>query len=133
MQLDMPFYEGIEDALKTAVQALGGAKEVGKALWPDKSADNAGRFLLDCLNTERPAKLDYSQLIWIFRAARDKGEHAPFLWFANEVGYEAKPITKAEEVDRLTTVVEQASTTLASALKSLERIQNGTTQLSRAA
>jgi hypothetical protein len=126
MQLDMPFYECTEDALKAAVQALGGAKEVGKTLWPDKSTDNAGRQLLDCLNAERPAKLDYSQLIYVFRAARDKGEHAPFIWFAAEIGYEAKPVTKAQEVDRVTTVIGQAASTLANALQTLERLQ-GTT------
>lgn len=132
MQLDIPFYEGPEDALRAAVQALGGAKKVGHALWPDKSVDSAARLLLDCLNPSRAEKLDCSQQLLIFKLAKDAGFHAPFAWFANEIGYDVKPITKAEEMDRLTTVVEQASTTLANALKSLERIQNGTT-LSRVA
>lgn len=132
MQLDIPFYEGPEDALRAGVQALGGAKKVGPMLWPDKSVDNAGRLLLDCLNPSRAEKLDFSQTLLVFKLAKDAGFHAPFAWFANEVGYDVKPITKAEEVDRLTTVVEQASNTLANAIKSLERIQNGTA-LTRAA
>lgn len=133
MQLEIPFYESPEDALRAAVQALGGAKKVGPMLWPDKTVDNSARLLLDCVNPSRSEKLDCSQMMLIFKSAKDTGCHSPFAWFATEVGYDIKPITKAEEVDRLTTVVEQASTTLASALKSLERIQNGTAQLTRAA
>lgn len=123
MQYDMPFYESVEDALKAAVAALGGAKQVGPLLWPDKSADAAARLLLDCLNVERSYKLEYSQIVMIFRAAREAGEHAPFAWFANEIGYEVKPIVRAHEIDRLTTVVEHAASTLASALQSLERLK----------
>ena len=36
MQADLPFYDCPEDALRAAVQALGGAKQVGARLWPDK-------------------------------------------------------------------------------------------------
>jgi hypothetical protein len=39
------------------------------------------------------------------------------------LGYDARPITPAEEVDRLTAVVESASKTLAGAVAALERIQ----------
>ena len=35
------------------MQALGGTKQVGALLWPDKTPDNAGRLLSDCLNTGR--------------------------------------------------------------------------------
>lgn len=133
MQLDMPFFEGPEDALRAAVQTLGGAKTVGHVIWPDKSIDTAARLLLDCLNPARCEKLDFSQTMMIFKMARDAGVHAPFSWFANEIGYDAKPITKAQEVDRVTTVIEQASTQLANALKTLERLQGAPVSLTRAA
>ncbi|CAM8785124.1 hypothetical protein NCI_04906 [Burkholderia pseudomallei] len=125
MQLDIPFYEGPEDALKAAVQAMGGAKKIGPLLWPDKSIDTAARLLLDCLNAGRSEKLDLSQTMMIFRMARDAGCYSPFVWFANEVGFDAKAATKAEEIDRVTTVIEQATTTLAGALKTLERLKSG--------
>ncbi|MCM2537960.1 hypothetical protein [Burkholderia glumae] len=124
MQLDIPFYEGPEDALKAAVQALGGAKKIGPMLWPDKSADTAGRQLLDCLNPSRSEKLDLSQTMMIFRLARDAGCFAPFQWFALEIGFEAKPATKAEEENRITTVIERATATLSNALRMLDRMQN---------
>jgi hypothetical protein len=40
-----------------------------------------------------------------------------------QVGYDARAVTKAEEADRLTTVVDQSTKTLAAALAQLERIQ----------
>lgn len=125
MQAEMPFYEGPEDALRAAVQALGGAKQVGATLWPDKTPDSAGRLMQDCLNPGRNEKLDVTQVMFILRKAKDAGVHGPFTWFAGEIGYDARPITKAEEADRLTTVVEQASKTLAAAVAQLERIQRG--------
>ncbi len=123
MQADLPFYESPEDALKAAVQALGGTKQVGALLWPDKTPDNAGRLMSDCLNPGRAEKLELSQVMRIFALAKEHGCHSPFTWFAGEVGYEARAITKAEEVDRLTQVVEQSSKTLAAAVAALERMQ----------
>lgn len=123
MQVELPFYEGPEDALRAAIQVLGGAKKVGAVLWPDKGVDAAARILLDCINTGRHEKLELSQVMHIFTMAKDAGFHAPFVWFCGEIGYESKPITKSEEVDRLTAVVEQSSKTLAAAVAALERIQ----------
>jgi hypothetical protein len=123
MQAELPFYESPEDALRAAVQALGGHKQVGAMLWPDRTPDNAGRLLADCVNPARAEKLELTQVLRIFLLARDKGFHEPFRWFATEAGYEAKAVTRAEEVDRVTTVIEQSSKTLAAALGHLERLQ----------
>lgn len=123
MQSELPFFESPEDALRSAVQALGGAKRVGALLWPDKGIDNAGRLLLDCLNSSRAEKLEITQVMRVLSLAKDAGCHGPFAWLAGEIGYEARPITKAEEVDRLTSVVEQSSKTLAAAVAALERMQ----------
>lgn len=125
MQVEMPFFECAEDALKSAVQALGGAKVVGPMIWPDKSVDAAARLLLDCLNTSRSEKLDVSQVILVFTRARDAGHHVPFMWFAQEIGYEAKPVTKEEEVDRLTFVIENSTKQLEAALSHLARLKAG--------
>lgn len=116
-------YESPEDALRAAVQALGGSKKVGHALWPAMSVDAASRKLLDCINAGRAEKLDVSQVMWIFRQAHEIGEHAPFMWFCAELGYEARAITPTEERDRLTTVIERATGQLAGALAALERMQ----------
>lgn len=134
MQADLPFYESPEDALRAAIQALGGSKKVGVLLWPDKGVDNASRLLMDCLNTSRAEKLDVSQVMRVLSLAKDAGVHAPFAWMAGTIGYDVTPVTRAEEVDRLTTVVEQSSKTLAQALATLERLRGSgnVTPLSRA-
>lgn len=123
MQREMPFFEDAEQALTAAVQALGGAKTVGASLWPDKSVEDARKLLLDCLNSSRPEKLKLSQVIMIFRSAKQAGFHGGFEWFARECEYESRPITKAEEIDRLSAVIEQSSKTLAQSLAVLERLQ----------
>lgn len=126
MQTDLPFYESPEDALRAAVQALGGAKKVGSMLWADKTVDNAARQLMDCMNAGRHENLELTQVMMILALAKEAGCHSPFAWMAGQIGYDVNPITKAEEVDRLTTVVEQSTKTLAAALQQLERIQSGT-------
>lgn len=123
MQIDMPFFDSPEDALKAIIQQLGGIKKVGPRLFPDKTVDAAARYLLDCVNSERSEKLALSQIMMLLRMAADAGYHTAFAWLAGDVGYDIKPITRAEEVDRLTSVVEQSSKTLAAALATLERIK----------
>jgi hypothetical protein len=123
MQADLPFFECPMDAVRSAVQALGGAKQVGSRLWPEKSPDGAGRLLLDCLNASRSEKLELAQVMRVLAWAREAGCHGPMQWICGEVGYEARPVTKAEEVDRLVTVIEETSRTMASALATLERLQ----------
>lgn len=123
MQSEMPFYEGAEDALKASVQALGGAKSVGSRLWPDKSVEDARTLLLNCINPDRKEKFDYSQLIWLFREAKRKGHTAGFDWFARECEFDSRPVTLAEEVDRVTSVIDQSTKTLTAALATLERLK----------
>ncbi len=123
MQGEMPFFDSPEDALKSVIQQLGGAKRVGQLIWPDKSVDAASRTLLDCLNSSRSEKLELTQIIQIFSLAKEQGYHAAFEWFSNQAGYDSHPITKAEKVDRLTSVIENSTKELSTALAHLERIQ----------
>lgn len=123
MQSEMPFYDSPEDALKAVIQQLGGIKRVGPKLFPDKSVDAAARYLLDCVNSDRSEKLALSQIMMLLRLAHEAGYHTAYAWLSGEIGYDIKPITKAEEQDRLTCVIEQSTKTLAQALATLERIQ----------
>lgn len=123
MQIDMPFFDSPEDALKAIIQQLGGIKKVGPRLFPDKTVDAAARYLLDCVNADRSEKLSLSQIMMLLRLAHEAGYHTAYAWISGEVGYDVKPITKAEEVDRVTSVIEQSTKTLTSALATLERLQ----------
>lgn len=123
MQSDLPFFESPEDALRSAIQSLGGTKKVGNLLWPDKTIENASRLLHDCINPNRPEKLDVSQVVFIFKSAKEVGCGSPFVWFANECGFDAFPINNEELADRLTDVIEQSTQTLAKALDQLSKIK----------
>jgi hypothetical protein len=124
MQTEMPFFEGPEDALREAVRAIGGPKKVGPMLWPDKTPDAAARLLQDCLNAGRSEKLELSQVLFILRAARDAGFHAAFQFIGADVGYEVRPVTREEEVDRVTSIIETTSAQLATAIATLQRLQS---------
>lgn len=123
MQIDMPFFDSPEDALKAIIQQLGGIKRVGPLLFPDKSVDAAARYLLDCVNHDRQEKLALTQIMMLLRLAHEAGYHTAYAWISGEVGYDIKPITRAEEVDRLVSVVEQSTKTLGTALAALERLK----------
>lgn len=93
------FHESITDALREAVQALGGFKKVGGAMKPDKSADEAGRWLADCLNADRRERFDPDQVLWIMREARKIGCHAAANFLMRECGY-ADPVAIEPEDER---------------------------------
>jgi len=117
------FHERIEDAIDEVVRQCGGRKKLACEMWPDKPPREAHNLMDACLNPERRERFSPSQMIYIARRGSEAGCHALMNYFASECGYEVKPITKAEEVDRLTSVVEQSTKTLASALATLERLQ----------
>ena len=123
MQADLPFYESPEDALRAAIQALGGSKKVGQLIWPDKTVDQAARQLHDAINPNRAEKLDISQTIFVLRQAKEIGCHSPFIWLANECGFDASPINNDVVVDRLTDVIESSSKVLAKALDQLSKMK----------
>ena len=117
---DLPFFDTPEDALKGAVQFLGGAKKVGQAIWPDKTIDYASRVLLDCLNPSRPEKLELTQIIKILSMAKEGGYHTAFEWFSLEVGYKATAITKTEEIDRVAYFIQYLENELPRAIATLK-------------
>lgn len=77
----------LNDALIACIKAVGGSKQVGPLLWPEKAPDAAQRLLLDCLNEDRPAKLSPEQVLLILRMARAKGFHGGMNFIAGELGY----------------------------------------------
>lgn len=92
----------INEALIAAVKALGGSKQVGPMLWPEKAPDAAQRALLDCLNPERPAHLTPEQVVLIGTKARDKGCHVIIQFLAATWSYaEPQPVEPRDEADEL--------------------------------
>lgn len=123
-QQSVLFHERFEDALDEVIRVCGGRKAFACEMWPDKSARDAHNLLDACLNPERRERLTPEQLLYIARRGAEVGCHAVMTYLAAECGYDVKPVTRAEEVDRLTAVVAQSTKTLATALATLERLQS---------
>jgi hypothetical protein len=95
-------YESLNEALIGCVKALGGSKQVGPQLWPEKAPDSAQRMLLDCLNDERAAKLSPEQVLLILRLARSKGHHDGVAFILSDLGYAAPvPVDPRDEAAEL--------------------------------
>jgi hypothetical protein len=119
------FHERIEDALDEVIRVCGGRKKIACEMWPDKPQRDAHNLMDACLNPERRERFSPAQVLYIAKRGSEVGCHAVMMFLARECGYEVKPITRGEEVDRLTTVIEQSTKTLATALSTLERLQRG--------
>lgn len=91
--------ETLNDALIACIKAVGGSKQVGPVLWPEKAPEAAQRMLLDCLNEDRPAKLSPEQVLLVLRIARAKGCHDGINFIAADLGYGTPvPIEPRDEV-----------------------------------
>ena len=93
------YHETLQDALDEVVKALGGAKRIGVILWPEKSADDAGRQLRHCLDPDRPEKLSLEQLALVLRMGREKGAHAGMTFLCRDAGYQ-DPVAVEPEGER---------------------------------
>lgn len=97
------WYESIEDAIGTAIMALGGAKKVSELLWPvlaRNKPQTAYTRLKHSLNDDKPEKLDPDEVLTIARAAAAIGEHSIMLYMARELGYEITPLAPSEAEKR---------------------------------
>lgn len=88
MKTDQLFSEDIYDALGDLVRALGGTKVVGSQMRPEKPADDAGKWVKDCLNRQRPERFDPEQVLWLLRKGREVGCHSALNYLCDEAGYQ---------------------------------------------
>ena len=117
------FYEDIFDVARAMVQATGGAKVVAGQLWPHMAAIEAQRKLLDCLNRERPEKLDLEEFLAIVRLARVAGFHQGKHWIDMECGYQpTQPADPRIERDRLAEELANAADAFRTLTRAAERL-----------
>lgn len=118
------FVETIYDALRAIVAQLGGPKTVGARLWPAKSVDDARNLLLNCLNHDRPEKLDPEQVILLLRLGREADFHVAKHWLDVETGYlPSSPADPGDEQARQVAAIESAAQQLQRALIQLEKMR----------
>ena len=123
MQSDL-FYETIEDALNALVVTLGGPKKVGSMMRPEKPADEAARWVRDCLNTDRREHFTPAQILWLLRQGRAAGFHGAMDFIAHESGYTPPlPRSAAEEEPEMVSVIERSTQTLEHALMRLHGLR----------
>lgn len=117
------FHEDLMEALRTCVQALGGPKKVGALLRPELPADQAGRWLADCLNPDRRDQLHPNQFLLVLREARKVGCHAAMNYLAQECGYaDPQPIEPDDERAALQREFVQHSKALQALASRIERL-----------
>lgn len=93
------FYESPEDAMRDVIHALGGNKAVGAMLRPELSADEAGKWVSDCLNPDRAQAFRPGHVLLLLRKGREIGCHAAANHFMREAGY-ADPVPVEPEDER---------------------------------
>lgn len=116
------WHEDILDALKADVMALGGPKEFGHVLWPEKSVMAARSLLLDCLNPDRNQRLTPEQVALVIREARNVGSFCTIGYICQDANLTIpQPIEPEDERARLQKEF----------IKAVERLEGIKSQLSR--
>jgi len=95
MQMSL-IHESIIDAMREAVQAIGGNKKLGALLYPDLPVDQAAGRVRDCLNPDRREHFTPEQMLLIARLAKAEGNSAIMEFLALDLGY-LKPVSVEPE------------------------------------
>ena len=110
------------EALRVLIMRLGGVKRVAHRLWPDKPMEHAAILLNNCLNHDRPEKLDLNQLDWLIGEGRKAGCHIVMQCFGLRHGYHIDPIEPEEEMRRVQLEILDGIKALEKKLVSFERL-----------
>lgn len=99
------FFESWQEALRDDVRALGGFKEVGRALFPEKDVESGARALMDRLNSGRRERLSDEQERMIIRmAGQARGYSSALHFLCDDAQFErpraVAPGDKAAELQR---------------------------------
>lgn len=80
--------ESLNESIRYTVSMLGGPKKVGSRLWPGKDEEQARKYLDDCLNPERAAKLSPEEVLAIARWGREeRNSHLILGFLCADLGY----------------------------------------------
>lgn len=127
-QWDLPMHiEDLNDAIKAAVDAIGGPKKVGVMLFGEGlNPEAAGNRLRDCLNPTRRERLTPEQLALIRRKARDAGCHVLASFEMKAAGYSRPtPIAPDDEKAELQRQAIEAARTMKDLVERMELLAWG--------
>lgn len=118
------WHDTLEDAIRSAVDALGGPKRVGAMLWPSKRITDAARLLSHCLETDRAEKLSLGEVELIGRLAHDVGCHTVATYLMRAWGYQdPQPVEPRDEMAELQRQFVRSVEDQKAILRRLERVQ----------
>ena len=117
------WHDTVYDAVRALVDALGGPKRVAADLWPAREAADAQRYLLKCLDEDRPEKLGLDEFVWLMRRGREAGCHVLADWLAQACLYELRPVDPAAREADIARQVEQTMGAAADLLRQWERLK----------
>lgn len=116
-------YESVNDALKSAVAALGGVKKIGPKMRPEMTTEQAAQWLRDCTNPDRRERLSPEQVLMVLRLAREAGFHAAMDYVAFDCGYKAQPVDPVSQEAELQGRFIDAVAQLAAIQSQMQRAQ----------
>lgn len=87
----------LQEALRLAIDALGGMKAVGSRLKPEMDPVLAREWLSHCLQRDRRERMTLDQVAWILREARSAGKHDGFEALAQLLGYRVTAVIDERE------------------------------------
>lgn len=117
------WHDTVYSATSALVYALGGPQTVAYKLWPSKDPIASGRYLSNCLDSDRHEKLALDEFIQIIKWGREAGYHHVAKFLADECFYELRVIEPAERKDELRTQVLNMSREMQQLFKQLERLE----------
>ncbi len=117
------WHDTIHDALRALIDALGGPKRVAAELWAARDVGDGQRYLLKCLDAERPEKLGLDEFVWLMRRGRDAGCHVVAEHLASACMYELRPVDPAAVEADLAAQVEKTMSQASDLLKQWERLK----------
>ena len=104
-QPDLVPVDDVYLAARIACRAIGGRawpKAVGARLFPHKDPEDGARYLLNCLDRDRPEKLDPEQLVWLAREGKRAGCHVLMAYLCDAAEYAAPvPVSREDQKDDL--------------------------------
>lgn len=123
MQQAALWHDTIYEALRALIDALGGPKRVAADLWPARELGDGQRYLLKCLDAERPEKLGLEEFVWLMRRGREAGCHVLADYLGQACQYELRPVDPAVAEADLAAQVERTMTQAADLLRQWERLK----------
>lgn len=121
----MDEFESFNEALIECVKAVGGSKQAGHMLWPEKTVDAAQRHLLACLNDDKPERLTPDHLLMLLRMARQKGCMVGIDYMLKQLSCApAQPIEPRDEMAELQRAFIESVNLQAKLAERIERVSN---------